>query len=320
MVNWRWATIVLACSMVFTSFASAASTGATKRTGGGGTNTGAAPTPKPPEPVSGVFKFITAEKGNAFGRPSVIVKIAPAFGNGQASMAVPSKTPDGTTLDPVEAIMETLKAAKPGDLFEITASKSDGGIMIQTLKTYDLQAGENEPNVFIFVKKTEQQVNKDQYSGLVVRKFGQDFTLLIPNKMGPEKKPIPDPDMMKTVDNFKDGDPLEVQALPSGQFQMLKSIKVFELPKKVEFSKVTTAKVDEKEIKAIEVKDGQTAITLNINPKSPNSVTLLGKVGQIKAGTSIMVRYSTDDKGNWLLDVRPAPKEETPKTDPPKGK
>ncbi len=90
---------------------------------------------------------------------------------------------------------------------------------------------------------------------------------------------------------------------------MIRSIKVFDLPKMYVFSKIAKQKVDDKEQTGVEVKDGDTPLVFLVNPKDPNASTLYRRIMEFKADQPVIVRSNKD---GWLIDIKPGPKE-TPK-------
>jgi hypothetical protein len=258
-----------------------------------------------------VIKYNGTKQGSVGGHPCLVILYTPAAGGNPASMLVPNKNPMGTKLDPSDVVTDALKDVKPGDYFDVTTTKDSQGTWVATIKSYTLTPGEDEPGVFLFSAKDEQKVGPDTFTSITVTKLKQTFTMLVPNKKGADGKPAPDEAIMKVITAAKVGDTLEIAGAKMGANTMIKTIAPWVAPRKVEFVKLTPkAKADDNA--SIDVTDSGNTQTISINAKGPDAATLMKKVSAIKAGQAIMIRTTTDDKGTWLTDVRPAPKEDTP--------
>jgi hypothetical protein len=69
-----------------------------------------------------------------------------------------------------------------------------------------LKPGEDQPGVYFFVKRATQKVDDDLRQAIVVQKFEQDFTLLVPAKKDAAGASGPDMDMLTFIDDLKPGD------------------------------------------------------------------------------------------------------------------
>lgn len=266
-----------------------------------------------PEKEEIVIKYAGNKQGSTSGHQCMMLLYTLAAGGNATSAIVPNNNPMGSKYDPSDIVVAALKDAKPGDYFEITIAKDSHGAWLNAIKPYTLKFGEDEAGVFLFSKKDEQKVGSDTYTSITVTKFKQTFSMLVPNTKNPDGKTGPDEAMMKVIDAAKDGTPLEITGGKLGQNAIIKTIAPWVAPKRVEFVKLTP-KAKPADNASIEVKDGDNSQTISINAKGPNAATLLSKVGALKPGQAIMIRITTDDTGTWLADVKPAPKEDTPKS------
>jgi hypothetical protein len=273
------------------------------------------PTPAPDQGLSGVFKFAQVKQDSAWGKTFLVVLGTPAMGGNATDMIVPNKDVSSAKLNPNDQMADLLKNAKQGDYLDVTADKFQGRWMLRSLKTYDLKPGEDEQNVFIFASKTDQKVGQETFSAINVTKFGQQYKMLVPNKKNTDGKVGPSEDMVKAIDAFTSGDAVEILGDKVGANLMIRSIKLYELPKKYIFSKIAKQKVDDKELTGVEVKDGETPVVLLVNPKDANASTLLRKLLDFKADQPVIIRSTKD---GWIVDIKAGPKDAPKPTDAPK--
>lgn len=270
----------------------------------------AADTPATPTsgvaPITAVFKFVALRQGVVAAQPVLLISATPAGGGVVTELAIPNKDPKVRKLDPDPAIQTTARAAKAGDLFEVVYAPDQGAKMIQTIRPYDRPA-EDLPSVFQFGQVVPQKIGVVEFTGVAVTKFLQPQTLLVPNVKSEDGKTQTDPAIMKQLESVKAGDLVEVQVEKSDATQWIKSIRTYQPPRPVEFVKATHQKVGDKDVRAMEVKDGATALVLLIDPESKDAAMLTGRAGTYSPGQALMVRTTKDDRGEWLLTVLLAP-------------
>jgi hypothetical protein len=148
--------------------------------------------PPPPKPVPG----------------SVFAPRGPA-----TKPAAAEKPEDPKAPRPEEAVYGVLKSAKPGDLLRIKytqlANEKIGCIVCAG--PYAVKPGEDRPGVYFFVKRTTEKVGNDLRQAIVVQKFEQDFTLLVPTKRDAAGASRPDMDMLTFIDDLKPGDCMMIE-------------------------------------------------------------------------------------------------------------
>ncbi|MFB3893582.1 MAG: hypothetical protein ACE15C_16335 [Phycisphaerae bacterium] len=266
----------------------------------------------------GVFKFGTVKFGFSGGKPWSAVAVAKVEGGSPFDILVPEKFARG------KIDMEMLKDAEPGDLLEIVCSTAVP-CTLMSMKKYDFKWGEDEPNVFVFSKKGEVKTEAVTNVTVSVTRFLQPFTMVVPNKKGADGSPVPDEAIMKTINALKDGDLVELMTEAAGGRLIIRSARYLEPYRKVEFVKVVKGKVGMDDLTGVEVKEGggdserSSTARFYLNPKGRDFAGLLKTVGAIPAGAETLVRTVSDDRGNWLVSIRPPTAADSPGVGEPSG-
>lgn len=264
----------------------------------------AAEKPAEVQSVTGVFKFNAVKPGSVGGKPGQVISATSMITGRTEDLAIPNTTNAGKT-EPDQTMFDIAKAAKPGDMFEITMNKTAGKWIIGSFQKYELKPGEDEPNVYVFGGKT----TAGEQSAITVTKFGQSSTLVVPNKKGADGKMAPDAEIAAKIDALTSGASIEVQIEKSGNAHIIRGLKPYVAPQRVELVKVIREKVGDKDATGIETKDNG---KIFVNPKSKDMATLVNKVKSYKPGQALMVKTETEGDTTWLTDVKPAPKEPAP--------
>jgi formylglycine-generating enzyme required for sulfatase activity len=137
---------------------------------------------------------------------------ASIWGSGSTRPAAREKPVDEKSPYPDDAIYKVFKDAKPGDLLKIKYTRlasADGGLVISA-GPYELKPGEDQPGVYFFVKRTTEKVGNDLRQAIVVQKFEEEFTFIVPNKPNADKAYGPDMAMLTFIDDLKPGDCVKI--------------------------------------------------------------------------------------------------------------
>jgi hypothetical protein len=115
--------------------------------------------------------------------------------------------------DPWDAISEVFKNAKAGEFLKIRyirAATAVGGRVIAA-EPYRVKPGEDQPGVYIFAKRTTQKIDNDLRQAIVVQKFEEESTFLVPDKTNADKSFGPDMDMLTFIDGLNAGDCVKLE-------------------------------------------------------------------------------------------------------------
>ncbi len=275
--------------------------GTTGHEGGRNTNH---PTPAPtPPPREVIAKYVTSASSTSM----LAVRLVVATTGANLELPAETSYSDGKQV-PSSQVQAIIKASEPGDYFKVSVATVNGRQVIKKMDRYTLKPGEDEPNVYVFEGVKEEKVNNRPTQFVTATKFEQSFKFQVPPGRDPvtSKPAAANPDIMATVGSFKSGDSVEIVSIKAGQAATLKSIKAYQPPKEAQFSKVTTTKLADKEVPALEVQiDGQ-AQTLPLLPTASQAIR--SKVGSMKADTKILIKTETDAKGTtYISDLRLSP-------------
>ena len=216
---------------------------------------------------------------------------------------------------------KTVKApdgVKVGDWMIVDCYQLEGHLRATRMALY--HPGEEEANCYLFVKKVEN----DGKVSMVLKKMFDDRTVVLPMEKGSDGKMAPKADLLSAVNALAENS-LIVINYDNG---LLKSIKAYEAPKRVEFVQKVTQKVDadtttkpavpEHTLLGMEVKDGGASVTLLIDSKDKSASVMTGQINMFKAGQFLLIHSTTDGKGTWLTDVKVDPDQGKPKDMPAK--
>ena len=202
---------------------------------------------------------------------------------------------------------KTVKApdgVKVGDWMIADCYQLEGHLRATRMALY--HPGEEEANCYLFVKKVEN----DGKVSMVLKKMFDDRTVVLPMQKGADGKMVPKADLLIAVNALAQNS-LIVVNYDNG---LLKSIKVYEAPKRVEFVQKVTQKIEadtttqpavlEHTLVGMEVKDNGTSVTILIDPKDKSASAIVTKIGSFKTGQYLLIHSTTDGKVTWLEDVK----------------
>jgi hypothetical protein len=250
----------------------------------------------PAEAKEMVARFISVKITTYLDKKAAILNVTPALGGSAMKMVMADKN-----------MIDFVVKFQPGDYVRLTYAKLGHDLMVGNIEAYDLKPGEDVPGVFIYSKSGARTVDKKEVTTVTVTKFGAEVILTVPTAKNSQGKMAPKEELMKVIEGFKSGDMVEVKAAGN----MLQSIKVYDAPLLGEFRK--TEKAADSGLTTVEVKIGPDVQTLSIAKKD---ATLAAGARKLKSGDLVYFRTTTDDKGTWLAELKPAP----PGTKPPSAK
>ncbi len=289
----------------------------------------AKPAPAAPAPSrTMLIKYVDVKQGAFMGKPAMILTGKPIDGGAMVHLAIwngplapapgpgvkptpasnPAPPPRTDKPNPNPAIMSVLDNAKPGDCLRLVVFGIGARSRVRQAQPYDLKPGEDEPNVYFFVDKSQEKVGDVFRKTVTVSRFGENIGMIVPTVDGE-----PSAEIMQVIEGATANETmLEITTVKSGANLTIKTAKVFEPPRELVFVKVTT----QKDLTAVEVKDGEKSQTIAINPKAANSAALLKKIKDFKAGQAVLVRSTKDDDGTWLVDIKAKEGKATPTSRP----
>ncbi|HUT61984.1 MAG TPA: hypothetical protein VNA25_29450 [Phycisphaerae bacterium] len=262
-----------------------------------------------------VVRFGGTREGRAWNRPVLMLVYGPVSAGRPAAAIIPNTNPRENRLNPSEVIMNVVKELKRGDLIEVTVAEFMGNSLLRSVRRYDLKPGENEPNVFVFEKMVQEKLGRQEYDGIVVSKYGSPQTVLIPIRKNKEGKPASDEQLLEAARQFKEGDSVELEVQAAGRTVMLKSIYRYEPPKRGTFVRIVQQKVNDEDCMGIEIQgeDGNQVVLIPNNQigrgKPFPDRQLAGQARSLRPGKAFLYKTRQDDKGTWLRQIRPAPRE-----------
>ena len=269
-----------------------------------------AATPAPVPPRTMVIKFVDVKPGSFMGKSTMILTGTQIEGGAKVHLAIwtgspfprpapgtkpaPATRPAKPLPDP--AIMSVLQNANPGDCLLVNCIGVSTRLQARQVQPYELKPGEDQPNVYLYVDKEQEKIGDVFRKNVTVSRLGETFTMVVPTVDGQ-----PSSEIMQVIDGATANETLlEIISAKVGANATIKTVKVYEPPKEFVFVKVAA----QKDLTAIEVKDGDKTQTIAINPKAGNSAVLLKKIKDFKADQAVMVRSTKDDDGTWLLDIK----------------
>jgi len=183
-----------------------------------------------------------------------------------------------------------------GDMLIVTCYQNEGHLRQTRVIAY--RPGEDEPNCYAFMKKLDdgKKISITLRKLIDLKSITKTVTLAM--EKNADGKMVAKADLLAALDGFKEKDVVMVQL----DHDVLTSIKAYEPPKKGTFVKLTTQKVGDKDLPAVELKDDNgTDQTLPLSAK--NAINLTHLAHSLKADTAILYRTESDDKGEWLTDI-----------------
>ena len=265
------------------------------------------------KPGEAVVKYAGYKQGAAWGRPCMILLVAPPAGGGQSELIVPNQNPMAMKYDPSPIVLDVVKNLKPGDLIKIRSSTGQGHTILNAISAYTLKPGEDEPNVYTFMEvKDSQPVGQVTYTGVTLGKLGASQLALVPNTKDKDGKLAPDEAILAAVKDLKKDSQVEVQLEKQGNLFVIKSIRAYAPPAQGEFVKTSQQKTEQGDVTVVEIKEAQKNVlawvpNVSVGGKSAPDAALMSAAKTLKPGQAVMYKCHTDDKGTWLDQIKPAP-------------
>jgi hypothetical protein len=195
-----------------------------------------------------------------------------------------------------------LQAVKPNkDVCHILFNVQNKVQICQHIEAYQPVPGEDEINVYIFVKKGD--VVKDMPT-FEASKFKAPFRFILPpaKASGP---PAPDPKMVEALDKFKPDDLLEIEAGPNG---VVKTLSLWEPPKMADLMAISKNEKGQTVVEVNGVLDSKTLVV------PPSKMNMIGKIRPLLSdkvpSKSVLYHAVADPKDPSVLvlkDIRPTP-------------
>jgi hypothetical protein len=231
---------------------------------------------------------------------AAVLKIAPPVGPGTDTIAIPAMN------DPDPVLMDLLLNARRGSLLELKTNLVNGKRTLVSATAYKMKAGEDEPNVYVFSKRTTYRLSGVDVPALDVTKFIKPTVLVLPFTKDKDGKVTPNADMLHALETLKDGDSVEAITLPSAikpGVYTLKSLKPYVPWEKAQFSKLGKKKFQTDDLTTLEVLDDGENLVMLITAKDEAVIT--GIVNKIKHGDNLLYRSKTTDDVIWVTEVKP---------------
>jgi hypothetical protein len=169
-----------------------------------------APAPVVIETSEGIAQFIQWQQGVDLGKPVLLLEVAPAVGQGTATLVVPNASEKDTTVNPQKEIASLASQVRIGDLLRVTFTRSAGKFLVVDLASEKSAADATPPPPFTFNSIRTVQVDNESYLAVSLRRKLLTWTFLLDNK---EKgsKPSPEELLAKAVAKFKSGDLVNIE-------------------------------------------------------------------------------------------------------------
>ena len=268
-----------------------------------------------------VVKYVSVEKGTAWGKPVLIVNVVPALGGNPMPLVVPKQNPTGNTFDPHPLIVNALKDVKPGDLFKVTTGKFMGHTLVQSMAPYKAKQGEDEPGAFIFVKAEDAKVDGADTLAVELRKFEVSQVALVPTIKDKSGKAARDAQIAAAVEKLKAGSVVEVDIEKVGGNFVIRGIRPFGDPVEAEFVKVADLGSGTPNLCVTVKRLGKTLVLSIPNTKEGTKMVpdarLAEQAKALKPGQAVMVKTVHVEGKAYLAEITPA---EKPATQPAEGK
>ncbi len=131
--------------------------------------------------------------------------------------------------DPDPVLVDLLTNAKRGDLLNVQTTLKKSVPVLVTATAYKMRAGEDEPNVYAFSKRTTSRYLGTDAAAIEVTKFLKPTVLILAVTRDKSGKITPNADMTHVVEALQDTDSVEVQFTKFDKpgVGLLKSIKIY---------------------------------------------------------------------------------------------
>jgi hypothetical protein len=249
-----------------------------------------------------VVRFIGTRQGVAWGKPVLMLLVAPRQGGLVFDLVVPNRDLSASKLDPDPSMAGLARSLKRGDLIQVATFRHQGRDLISSFDVYVPQPGEDEPNVYRLVKTVPEPTRL----GVVLQKDERTLTVYVPSRRLDEGKWVQDEKIAAAVKGLKQGDLVEVHLEGS----VITRIGRYQPPEKAEFVRTFTEEVNEVTYQAVELRRGQESVTLLI-PAGRNEGggvvsdgQQVAKVRALKPGEVVQFTSRQQDGRSYLVDIK----------------
>lgn len=259
-----------------------------------------------------VIKFAVYKDGASGGHPCKVIAGSIMGGGGNVDLAVPNKDANAAKADPDGTIDSAVSGAKAGDLLECAVTVTGAARALKSVSSYTAKPGEDELNVYVFDQAAQQKVGEKDTPAVSVTKYKKPFAFLVPMVKGEDGNMAADEKVNKIITGLTSGDSVVIKA-GAGTPPTIVSIAKYEAPKRGTFSKISKTTVDGTDVTAVEFSELGSTSTVAVSPT--DGATVLAAARNIKPGSEVTYRTTTDDKGNiWLADLKAVPQTVAAKT------
>ena len=197
------------------------------------------------KPELAIVRYISARKGKAWGRPALLLTVAPRKAIGSMELAVPNRNPRKNKFDPPPDVARLVKELKQGDLLVVKTTRYKGENALNFIKPCRLNASDDDGEALLFVRLAAGRIGRRRYLGVVVQYDRKPELVLIPNRKDKAGKTSPDKALAEQAKTFSEGDVvrLEVEKIKGRAY--LKRIERFYPPLHGQFVKLVQARLGE---------------------------------------------------------------------------
>lgn len=257
-------------------------------------------------PASKTYLYKSQKKTKLAGAEVTSLIVTDVFSGKRETLVVPDAA--------VAAVLDDLKEGTP---ITVEAEKKGGKWTVTSLAKADVQAGEEQPNGFVYVAYDESKDRAGNKTATVtLRKFGREVKVGVPmwkNNNYEEPTWEPDPKVDGQLQRLEKGEVVAAR-IKSGQPPMLLEVYPYEPPERGKFVKVKESNYNGATAAAFEMvaADG-TTITITL----PGTEDKFGEqkvlkpdvktwraVQKIKADTEIEVLFREEGQTNFLIDIK----------------
>ena len=256
--------------------------------------TPATPPPSPP-PKTEMVKFLELKKFRAGKDERYTVKFTQLGSTKIGEFPV--------DIDPTSRNFDDLRDLQSGDYVTIEMTVKDGKIVVTSAEAYNFTPGEDEKDVYLFYDTDEKKVAGRVVPTLRVNKMGKRYEFLLPTVAAKREQ------LMSIIDDLHDDDAIVVLVTPgtSGGTPTIKDLSKYEPPGVGKFVKVIEIPQEKGKLGAMVIADERGAERTFTFPQAKDA-SFKANARKFKDGDVIQYRTTTDDKGTWLAEFKPAPK------------
>jgi len=204
-------------------------------------------------------------------------------------------------IDPTSRDFDDVRDLRAGDYATIEISRLDSGkFAVTAADAYDLKPGEDQKDVYLFYDTDEKKVAGRVVPTLRVTKLGKRHEFLLPAAKREQ--------FMTIINELDDDDAVTVLITPgtSGGTPTVKDISRYEPPHVGKFVKMEIPQEKGKPAAMVIADDRGAERTITFPQAKDASFRTRAK--GLKDGDVIQYRFTTDDKGAWLAEFKPVPR------------